>query len=153
MNTGWMGNEWAQQQRQQPFMGYQMPMMAPKYEVIRVSGEESAKNFRMAPNSSALLLDESAPIVWYAQTDGTGYLTVTPFDVTPHQVQAPTDINDLSARVAKLEEYFANVQQSNTPVTKSTKKQRQNANANTNTGAANNTAATTISDQITDATN
>jgi len=39
----------------------------------------------MAPNSDALVLDETAPMIWYAQTDGTGYLTVTPFDISPHQ--------------------------------------------------------------------
>jgi len=32
---------------------------APKYEVIRVNGENGARNFRMAPNSSMLLLDET----------------------------------------------------------------------------------------------
>ncbi len=44
----------------------------------------------MGPNSSALLLDKTAPIVWYAQTDGTGYLTVTPFDIVPHQDKRQT---------------------------------------------------------------
>ena len=79
----------------------------------------------MAPNSSALVLDETAPIVWYAQTDGTGYLTVTPFDVSPHQAQQPINLDNLTARVAKLEEAMANVQQSNIGITKQPKKQRQ----------------------------
>lgn len=38
------------------FTGYN-PL--PRYELIKVNGEESAKNFRMAPNSDALLLDEN----------------------------------------------------------------------------------------------
>ena len=59
----------------------------PHMQIIKVNGEAGAKNLRMSPNSSMLVLDETAPIIWYAQTDGAGYLTVTPFDITPHQVQ------------------------------------------------------------------
>ena len=97
----------------------------PRTQVIRVNGEAGARNLRMAPNSSALVLDETAPIVWYAQTDGTGYLTVTPFDVSPHQAQQPINLDNLTARVAKLEEAMANVQQSNIGITKQPKKQQQ----------------------------
>ena len=100
---------------------------APRYEVIKVNGEAGARNFRMGPNSNALLLDNTAAIVWYAQTDGTGYLTVTPFDITPHQTPKPVDMNDLSARVTKLEEIIANVQQSNTGTAKSKKQRQQSA--------------------------
>ena len=105
-------------------MPQQMPSLAPRYEVIKVNGEAGARNFRMGPNSNALLLDETAPIIWYVQTDGTGYLTVTPFDITPHQVQAPINLNDLSERVSKLEEAIANVQQSNFSNAKQRKQQR-----------------------------
>jgi len=37
----------------------------PHYELIKVNGEESAKNFRMGPNSDVLLLDEANPIVYH----------------------------------------------------------------------------------------
>ena len=57
---------------------------APHYDIITVNGEAGAKNFKMAPNSKAALIDETAPIIWLAQTDGTGYLTVTPYDIVPH---------------------------------------------------------------------
>lgn len=113
-----------------PYM--QMPQ---HYEIIRVNGEASAKNFRMAPNSSALLLDETAPIVWFAQTDGAGYLQVTPFDITPHQAQQPVDLNDLMTRVQRLEEQY--VQQSNSVANAKSRKQQQqratNEPANTTT--------------------
>lgn len=99
--------------------GY-MPL-APRYELIKVKGEAGANNFRMAPNSQALLLDETAPIIWHAQTDGTGYLSVTPYDISPHQQTQPIDINNLAQRVSQLEELI-NARQSNT---KQSKKQRQ----------------------------
>ena len=126
--NGW---SWDSQQQQQPIVPQIQPfrtsysMNMPKFEVIKVNGKAGAENFRMAPNSSALLLDNTAPIVWYVQTDGAGYLTAAPFDITPHQTPKPVDMNDLSARVTKLEELIANVQQSNIGTTKQSKKQRQ----------------------------
>ena len=117
---GWSWNNISQQP--QPLFS---TAIAPRFEVVKVNGEAGAKNFRMAANSSALLLDETAPIVWYAQTDGTGYLTVTPFDIMPHQTPAPIDVNDLSNRVAKLEEALTNVQQSYIGTSKQAKKQQR----------------------------
>jgi len=40
--------------------------MAPHYDIIQVNGEAGARNFRMAPNSTALLLDKTASIIWLA---------------------------------------------------------------------------------------
>lgn len=100
-----------------------MAQMAPRYELIKVNGEAGAKNFKMAPNSATLLLDETAPIVWLVQTDGSGLLTPTPFDIVVHQQPPQIDINNLAARVAQLEERLND--QSNTISNKQSKKQRQ----------------------------
>lgn len=101
--------------------------MAPHYEIIRVNGEAGAKNFQMAPNSAQILLDAATPnLIWVVQTDGAGYLTATPWDVFPHQVQQPVDVNSLEQRVRNLEDMYAAI---NTGSTKQSKKQR-NANAN-----------------------
>lgn len=128
---GWNGPQQPILPPQPPTQQYQFPNnFAPRYEIVKVNGEAGAKNFRMAPNSSALLLDETAPMVWYAQTDGTGYLTVTPFDIQPHQAAAPVDINDLLTRVTNLEEEVKHVQQSYINVAKQPKKQRQQSNEN-----------------------
>ena len=110
---------------------------APQYELIKVNGEAGARNFRMAPNSQALLLDETAAIVWLAQTDGTGYLTVTPYDIFPHQQMPPVDINNLAMRVSQLEEKINNAQ-SNTISNKQSKKQRQQ-HADTNESTSDST--------------
>lgn len=99
-------------------------MPAPRYEIVKVNGEAGARNFRMAPNSAALLLDETAPIVWLVQTDGSGLLTPTPFDIVPHQTPQQVDITNLATRVAQLEEKINNAQ-SNTFTNKQSKKQRQ----------------------------
>lgn len=73
-------------------------------QIIRVNGENGARTLQMQPNSSILLLDESAPIVWLAQTDGAGYKTVTPYKIEPYQPAPEPDYNDLAQRITKLEE-------------------------------------------------
>lgn len=73
-------------------------------QITRVNGRNGAEAFRLAPNSSILLMDENDPIVWLKQTDGAGYATVTPYTVAPYQAAAPVDVNDLEDRVKRLEE-------------------------------------------------
>ena len=60
---------------------------AGKQEVVRVNGKNGAQAFQLPPNSSILLLDETAPIVWLKTTDGAGYPTITPYDINPHQTE------------------------------------------------------------------
>lgn len=73
-------------------------------QITRVNGRNGAEAFRLAPNSSILLMDENDPIVWLKQTDGAGYATVTPYTVAPYQAAAPVDVNSLENRVKRLEE-------------------------------------------------
>ena len=87
------------QQNQQSFM----PSQAPRQELVKVNGRPGAEAYQMAPNSSALLLDETAPIVWLAQTDGAGYKTLSPYSISPYQPEPPVDVKSLLQRVEKLE--------------------------------------------------
>ena len=86
----------------------QMPQIPQTYQhqqqIVKVNGRNGAETYQMPPNSSALLLDESAPIVWLAQTDGAGYKTLTAYDITLHQDAPPVDTQDLLQRVMRLEE-------------------------------------------------
>lgn len=82
----------------QPYM-YNNPM-----QIIRVNGENGARALQMQPNSSVLLLDETGPIVWLAQTDGAGYKSVTPYKIEPYQKADEPSISSLTERIAKLEE-------------------------------------------------
>ena len=86
--------------------------MLPHYELIKVNGEESARNFRMAPNSDALLLDERQPILYHVQTDGAGYTSVMAYDLVLRQAAPQVDINQLNQRITQLEEII-NARQSN----------------------------------------
>ena len=76
-----------------------------KQEVVKVNGRPGAEAFYMGPNSSALLLDTSASLVWLVQTDGAGYKSLTPYDITPHEEKPPEDkYKSLEDRITKLEE-------------------------------------------------
>lgn len=86
----------------QPFQGWSQNL--PRQEIIRVNGENGAKAYQMAPNSSALLMDESAPLVWLVQTDGAGYKTAVPYTIAPYQSQPAPDLNALEERIKRLEE-------------------------------------------------
>src|SRR5690606_5947885 len=81
----------------------QMPMQAQHMEIIKVSGEPGAKAYQMAPNSSILLLDETAPLVWLKTTDGAGYPTITPYSIAPYKAEPPVDVKSLEQRIARLE--------------------------------------------------
>nr|DAW47950.1 MAG TPA: hypothetical protein [Caudoviricetes sp.] len=79
---------------------------APKYEVIHVNGENGAQALQMAPNSSVIVMDDTAPMVWLCQTDGAGYKTARAFDITPHQAAPAVNIADIDARLTRLEDLY-----------------------------------------------
>lgn len=101
--------------------GFQQPL--PHYQIIEVSGENGVDAFQMGPNSSVLLADITAPIVWLVRTDSAGYKYMKiPYDITQHQATPPVDVNALEQRVKTLEDLLTNgKQQSNN---KQSKKQQ-----------------------------
>ena len=74
------------------------------YEIVQVNGRAGAENFRMAPNSNYLLLDNKDAIIWFVKTDGSGLLTATPYDYSPHEEPTPVDLNSIQQRLSELEE-------------------------------------------------
>lgn len=74
-----------------------------QYKITHIRGEEGANTIPMQPNSEALLLDDTAPIVWLVQVDGMGYRSVTPYDISQHISAPEPNINDLIERIDRLE--------------------------------------------------
>lgn len=95
-----------------------MPTQYTKQEIIKVHGEDGAKAFQLAPNSSVLLLDDNSPIVWLKVTDGGGYATLTPYSITPFKKDPDVDVRTLEQRIQALEE---KMNESNTTNAKHTK--------------------------------
>lgn len=75
--------------------------------VVRVNGWNGANSYTLAPNSSILLLDETAPIVYLKTTDGAGYGTVTPYDIVAHKDPEKINVEDriiaLETKISSLE--------------------------------------------------
>ena len=83
---------------------FQQPQMPqPRQEVIKVNGENGARAYTIGANSSALLLDSSGRLVWLVTTDGAGYKTIAPYDITPHQEAPQPDYSTLEQRISRLE--------------------------------------------------
>ena len=91
----------------------------PHYNIIQVNGQKGAETLQMAPNSKVLLLDETEPLIWFVQTDGAGYKTVTPYQPAP-----PVDLNSIEQRLSALEEKI------NAKSYSGTNKQRKQNNRN-----------------------
>lgn len=109
----------------QQMYGQQMPK---KTEIIHVNGQNGAQAFQMMPNSQALLLDDTAPIIWLAQTDGAGYKTLTPYSITLYQPEPEIDLKDIDARLRKIEEVMNNAKSNATSSKKQSSKQQSESN-------------------------
>lgn len=94
------------------------PTYPQRCEVVKVNGRAGAEMFLMAPNSSVLLLDESAPLVWLKTTDGAGYPTLMPYSIKPFEQKPPADLSEIIKRLDELEERVN--EQSNTTDAKRT---------------------------------
>ena len=94
----------------EPF--YQNPYagVLPAQQIVQVSGKASVDGIRMAPNSSALLLDNTAPIVWLCTSDGVGRVTAVPYDIKEHQDPAIQERANLEERLTRIEEALARME-------------------------------------------
>ena len=106
----------------------QQPTAAPQRKVDCVNGKESAYTFPMGPNSSAILVDNLSPRIFFVTTDASGYKAVKSFkikddedDITSKPIEANGDVStdesetvkELTERLNKLEERMTGYEQSN----------------------------------------
>lgn len=98
-------------------------MLPQQQEVVKVNGKNGVDAFQLGPNSSALLLDTTASIVWLVQTDGAGYKTSTPYDITPHVSEEEVQFKTLEERICKLEETI-NAKSNTKPITRESKSEQ-----------------------------
>ena len=76
---------------------------------VRVKGMAGAEAYNMAPNSDDILIDEDDPVIYFVMTDGAGYKTVTPYDISRREVVTEQDIlSSLEQRMARIEEVLLN---------------------------------------------
>ena len=106
------GINWGNNNLFNPTYNYpQIQMPAPQMQVIKVSGENGVDAFQIGPNSSVLLLDETAPIVWFVQTDGAGYKTKTPYDITLHTPETVPDVKGMEEMLLDIDKRLKYVEE------------------------------------------
>ena len=74
----------------------------PAQQVIQVSGKSSVDAMKMAPNSSVLVMDNTAPLVWLCISDGVGNVSATPYEIKEYK--APPAPDSVEARLGAVEE-------------------------------------------------
>lgn len=86
---------------QNPFFPSNPPLQP--QQVVQVNGKASVEQVKLAPNSSLLAMDTTAPIVWLIKTDTIGSIQAIPYDISPHVEKPPVDLNNLEERLAAIE--------------------------------------------------
>ena len=109
------------------YFGFNTPNILPQQQIIQVNGKSSVDMIQMAPNSSVLLMDTTAPIVWMCVTDGVGRVSAIPYDVKVHEEEKPVNpLSEIESRLNNLENLIKELttnEQSNAQ--KSTSKQHE----------------------------
>ena len=96
---------------QNPFFQSNPPLQP--QQVVQVNGKAGVDQLKLAPNSSLLAMDTTAPIVWLCKTDTIGAIQAIPYDITPHVEKPPVDINALEERLAAIETMLAEMEKKN----------------------------------------
>lgn len=85
------------------------PQQPIQRHVTKVNGRAGAEAFSLSPNSDDILLDMNDPIIYFVQTDGAGYKSITAYDISVHkEVSAQDRYKTLDERITKLEEAMKN---------------------------------------------
>ena len=94
-----------------PYQGYNQPYVPkpnvlPPQQILQANGKTSIDMLQMSPNSSVLIADTTAPMVWKCVSDGLGNVTSEAFDIVPHKDEATQEQETLAAintRLTRLE--------------------------------------------------
>lgn len=77
--------------------------MLPPQQVLQANGKPSIDALKMSPNSSVLIMDTTAPIVWLCTSDSLGNVTSVAYDITQHKDQPVPSVTDFEARLVAVE--------------------------------------------------
>ena len=89
----------------QPSMQTQLPPQ----QVLQANGRTSINALRMSPNSSVLIMDTTAPVVWLCTSDSLGNVTPVAYDIVPHKEKGTADVGDIEARLSAVEDSVNNI--------------------------------------------
>ena len=64
---------------------FMQPTQAPMQTIQYVNGLESAKAYRMQPNSEVILMDSNNPVFYFKKADASGFTTIKVYEF--HEVE------------------------------------------------------------------
>ena len=112
-----MYNMYQPYQQYPQYAGYQGMMtqqqqaaQLPPQQIVQVNGKASVDTIKMAPNSSILVMDKSAPIVWLCVSDGVGNVTAMAYDIKEHKDEPPIDTVSIEKRLTAIESTLAEME-------------------------------------------
>ena len=88
------------------------PIM-PQQQIVQVNGKASVDTMQLAPNSSLLAMDTTAPIVWMCVSDGIGKVSATPYDIVLHKEAPAPDIKSIEERLSEIENRMTEMEKKN----------------------------------------
>ena len=95
---------------QQPGNNINPNPVLPQQQIIQVSGKASVDTIQLAPNSSLLAMDTTAPIVWMCVSDGVGKVTSTAYDIKVHEEKPPVDVASIEQRINNIEKIISEME-------------------------------------------
>ena len=96
-----------------PYNYFQNQNSLPQQQIIQVNGKQSVDTMQLAPNSSLLAMDTTAPIVWMCVSDGIGKVTATPYDIVVHKEAPAPDMKSIEQRITAIEKIIADMEEKN----------------------------------------
>lgn len=117
-----------------PFQVQQQNNTLPQQQIIQVNGKASVDTIQLAPNSSILVMDTSAPIVWLCVSDGVGKVTATAYDIAEHKEIPPIDVASVEQRLTAVENFINKLMEgaSNEPNARNVKPKQNGTKSDTN---------------------
>ena len=88
-----------------PYQNQSMNML-PQQQILQANGKPSIDALRMYPNSSVLIADQTAPIIWKCVSDSLGNVTATAFDISPHKDEEQIEKESIMQRLDRLEKQY-----------------------------------------------
>ena len=83
---------------------YFQPNILPPQQVLQANGKTSVDSIRLSPNSSVLVMDTTAPVVWLCVSDSLGNVSATPYDIKAHEEPITCENQSVEDRLAVIEE-------------------------------------------------
>ena len=108
---------------------YQMNQnILPPQQILQANGKASIDALRMSPNSSVLIADQTAPIVWRCISDGLGNVSAEAFDITPHKDESQVERENMNSIIVDMNNRLKDLEAKYESFTNRTTKQRNESN-------------------------